>query len=998
MSPRRPFIFAILLACALPAFPQPAAQPKEVKSHWSFQPVRNILPPKVNDSSWLRTPIDQFILAKLQQNNLHPTPPADKRTLIRRVYYDLIGLPPTFDEVTAFEKDTSPDAYEKVVDHLLASPRYGERWGRYWLDLARYADTKGYVYSDREDPRFVGSHNYRDWVIRAFNQDTSYDRFVKLQIAADQTNCPQADLAAMGFLTVGRRFLGVNHDIIDDRIDVVTRTMQGLSVACARCHDHKFDPIPTQDYYSLYGVFDASTEKLLPLEGEPNEKSPQYVAYRAELKKRTDKLNEVFTKKCEEVADRARVRSVRYLQAVLEVEKLPDELFYINRDGDDVYPVMVQQWQRYILAQSAGWSRVWGPWNELARIPSQQFAADSPFAIRRFLEERLRYTNRHVIQALAQAPPASMRDVAAIYGKLLVEADRQWKEQLKADPKAAYLIDGDWEELRQELYALDSPARTPKGSVADIEFFFDEGTRVVLDKAQMEIEKWQIDAPGATPQAMVLQDRPLPNNPRVFRRGNPMNRGEEVPRRYLEVIAGPNRKPFTQGSGRLEMADAIANKDNPLTARVMVNRIWQWHFGAGLVATPSDFGMRCDLPSHPELLDWLARQFMDNGWSVKAMHRLILLSSTYRQGSDDNQAALSIDPENRLLWRVTAQRLSLEEMRDSLLAVDGDLDLTAGGRPVELFKAPFSKRRAVYGRVDRQFLPGVLRVFDFANPDLHSPQRAITTVPQQALFMMNSPFVIERACALAANKQLASIPIPAARIARLYQIIYQRNPTPAETSFGIDYLNQAASEPKPADPPPISTAWQYGYGELDPVAARMKNFTKLPHFTGTAWQGGSSWPNAKLGWAQLTAEGGHTGDDFQHAVIRRWISPIDGVVSITGTLAHNHPEGQGIIARIISSRQGQLHEWTLHNKKGKTDIQAIEVKKGDTIDFFVSIAQTLNNNDFLWSPTIKSATDLKQTWNAKNDFAGPFTAPKPLTPWESYAQALLLANEFVFVD
>lgn len=991
------FIFAILLIFPCFASAQTTSPVRDPKLHWSFLPLRAVAIPAVKNNAWVKTPIDAFVQASLEENGLQPSPGADKRTLIRRVYYDLTGLPPTFEEVTAFENDRSPDAYAKVVEQLLASQRYGERWGRYWLDLARYADTKGYVYADREDPRFVGSHNYRDWVINAFNRDLPYDQFIKLQIAADQMNCPREDLAAMGFLTVGRRFLGVNHDIIDDRIDVVTRTMQGLSVACARCHDHKFDPIPTQDYYSLYGVFDASTEKLLPLEAEPKPQSVQYAAYKAELKKRTDKLNKLFAQKCEEVADRARARSVQYLQAVLEVEKLPDELFYINRDGNDIYPVMVRQWQQHIRSQLGGWSRVWGPWNELVQIPAEQFSSAAPYVIQRFVQERLRYTNHRVVEALVDAKPASMRDVAAIYGNLLIQADRQWKDLLKADPKAERLGDGDWEELRQELYAADSPARAPKGSVADIEFFFDEGTRVVLAKAQMEIEKWQIDAPGATPQAMVLEDRPVQSNPHVFKRGNPMNRGEEVPRRYLQIVAGPNRKPFTQGSGRLEMAEAIASKSNPLTARVMVNRIWEWHFGAGLVSTPSDLGMRCDPPTHPELLDCLALQFMDKGWSIKAMHRLILLSSTYQQAGEDNDKALAIDPENHLLWRMLPQRLGFEELRDSLLAVNGQLDLTVGGKPVELFKAPFSSRRAVYGRVDRQFLPGTFRVFDFANPDLHTPQRPITTVPQQALFMMNSAFVVERARAIAAHPAIAAISDPEARIARLYQMIYQRNPSAAETAVGVDYVNHAEADPKPKAPPAISTAWQYGYGEFDAATGRVKSFAPLPYFNGTAWQGGKDWPDAKLGWAQLTATGGHAGNDLQHAVIRRWISPMDGVVSISGTLAHNHAEGEGIIARIVSSRQGQLQEWTLHNKKGKTDIKSLDVKKGDTIDFVVSIAQSLNNNDFLWAPVIKAAAS-KENWNAHNDFGGPFTAPKPLSPWESYVQALLLANEFVFVD
>jgi hypothetical protein len=406
---------------------QTAAPAKDFRSHWAFQPVREVAIPAVKNPGWIRTPVDAFVLAKLEEKGLSPSPPADKRTLIRRAYYDLWGLPPSFEEVEAFEHDDSPDAFAKVVDRLLASPRYGERWGRYWLDLARYADTKGYVYTDREDPRFVHSHNYRDWVIRALNKDLPYDQFLKLQIAADQMDCPREDLAAMGFLTVGRRFLGVIHDIIDDRIDTLTRTTQALSVGCARCHDHKFDPIPQRDYYSLYGVFDACSERIVPLQGPPATRTPEYLAYEAGLKERTDKLNETFAKKCDEVAQRARARTADYLLAVLDVEKLPDELFYSFRDGNDIYPVIVRQWQQYLFAQGKHWSRIWGPWHELAKLPAGNFSEQAASILRGLSDERLRYTNHHVVEALGAITPATMRDVAIAYGKLFQEVDRRWK-------------------------------------------------------------------------------------------------------------------------------------------------------------------------------------------------------------------------------------------------------------------------------------------------------------------------------------------------------------------------------------------------------------------------------------------------------------------------------------------------------------------------------------------------------------------------------------------
>jgi hypothetical protein len=467
----------------------------------------------------------------------------------------------------------------------------------------------------------------------------------------------------------------------------------------------------------------------------------------------------------------------------------------------------------------------------------------------------------------------------------------------------------------------------------------------------------------------------------VFKRGNPATKGEEVPIQYLTVISGDKRQPFKHGSGRLEMARAIVSKDNPLTARVMVNRVWAWHFGQGLVTTPSDFGTRCELPSHPELLDYLARRFMDNNWSIKRLHRDVLLSATYRQSSRDNPAA-SVDPSNRLLWRFNRQRLDFESMRDSLLAVSGELDASAGGRPVDMFVSP---RRSVYAKVDRQFVPGVFRVFDFANPDLHIPQRATTTVPQQALFFMNSTFLADRARALAARPAVAAAPTPKDKVRALYELCYQRLPTERQQEAALDFLGQQQSrtiQPQPAPPPPPSP-WQYGYGEIDPATGRVAHFTKLPHFTGTAWQGGPTWPDAKLGWVQLTATGGHAGDDLSHAAVRRFTAPRDATVSITGTVRHPNEAGDGVVATIVSSRTGVVARYTLHHQSATAAIEPVALRKGDTLDFVVDRHNDLNSDDFEWSPKIKdlAATgESSRAFDAKKDFAGVPPPPPPPPP------------------
>jgi hypothetical protein len=594
------------------------------KSHWAFQRVGAPAPPATPGSTWPLTDIDRFILAGLAKKELEPNRPADRRTLIRRATFDLIGLPPTAEEVAAFEADASADAFAKVIDRLLASPHYGERWGRHWLDVARYADTKGYVFT--QERRYPYSYTYRDYVIRAFNEDVPYDRFIMEQLAADRLvahgEADKKTLAAMGFLTLGRRFLNNTHDIIDDRIDVVSRGLLGLTVACARCHDHKYDPIPTKDYYSLYGVFASSVEpKDLPLIGEP-ERTPEYLSYESRLKEL-----------------QAGVRSFRQAH-----------------------------------------------------------------------KEELAKGNR---------------------------------------------------KFRDELVEL-----------------------------QKKVDQLQATSKFAPPRAMVLEDAPQPMTPHVLLRGNPGNVGPAVPRQFLHLLARESRKPFKEGSGRLELARAIASGDNPLTARVLVNRVWLHHFGAGLVRTPSDFGARSDPPTYPDLLDYLARYFMDEGWSIKKLHRAIMLSRVYQQTSAE-QSAAKVDPANRYLWRFNRLRLDFEALRDSLLAVSGHLDRKMGGAPVDILGAPFSGRRTVYGFIDRQNLPGLFRTFDFASPDATSPQRFQTTVPQQALFLLNSPFVRAQAKGLMKRPEVATQKTTAERIQMLHRLIYARSAAPDELELGERFLATA---------------------------------------------------------------------------------------------------------------------------------------------------------------------------------------------------------------
>ena len=960
-------------------------------THWAFQPVREVSPPRVADAFWVASPIDAFILARLEREGLRPSPRADRRTLLRRASFDLTGLPPTPEEVESFEADTSPRAWANVIDRLLASPRYGERWGRHWLDVARYADTKGYVFQDER--RYPYSYTYRDYVVRSFNEDRRYDEFLVEQIAADQLDlgADPRSLAALGYLTVGRRFLNDQHEIIDDRIDVVSRGLLGLTVSCARCHDHKFDPIPTEDYYALYGVFASSVEpNELPLIGVnvPNDETRDF---ERQLRERAKDRDAFLDKKRVEIQSDYRDRIATYLRAAFDLDFNPrggnlDERSRTEKLAPGRLRGWMRRWSDQLAATRNTADPVFAPWHAFAAIPAKDFAAKAAEIAARLAEHEPKV---HPIlgRTLSEKPPGSMAEVATRYGDLLAEAEARWKGQLNTDPTAIALEDADWETLRRVLHAEDGPLALKAG---DVERLLDRGEKNQLRNLGKKVGELEVTHPGAPPRAMVLNDATEPVNPQVFIRGNPGRRGKSIPRQFLKVLAGPDRKPFAVGSGRLELARAIARPDNPLTARVMVNRIWLDHFGAGLVATPSDFGLRSDPPSHPELLDYLAASFVRGGWSIKAVHRAIMLSNAYQQQSDERPDCVERDPQNRLLWKFNRRRLDFEATRDALLAVSGRLDPTMGGRSVALAKVPYSSRRTVYGFVDRQYLDGLFRTFDFASPDATSARRHVTTVPQQALFLMNSPFVIDQARSLA--ESLGSVSDdPEERVRWLYRKLFGRPPESRETALGLDFTR----DPTVAGKGPVS-AWQYGFGTYDESSRHVTRFEPLPHWTGSAWQFGPKLPDPKGAFLFLSETGGHVGRDGEHAVIRRWVAPRDASIAIEATLRHEKSMGDGVRGRIVSSRSGALGEWSAHNTKVSTPVDRLEVKQGETIDFVVDCRENDNSDAFDWSPTVRALDSIGSEWKARTEFQGPL--PPSLSPWEQYAQVLLLTNEFAFVD
>jgi hypothetical protein len=644
--------------------PRPAEKPlpapydfQKAKQFWSFQVVKDPAPPHVIDVAWSKTPIDRFVKAKLEEKKLTPAGLASKRALIRRATYDLTGLPPTPEDTAAFLADTSPTAFDKVIDRLLASQQYGERWGRHWLDVVRYADTCG----DNSDFPVPDAYRYRNWVIHAFNDDKPYDQFLREQIAGDllpvkkdAAGKPIAEdrndkIVATGYLAVARRFgSGANefHLTIDDAIDNLGKSMLGLSVACARCHDHKFDPIPSKDYYAMYGILESTRFPFPGTELRPHAKD------------------------------------------------------FVSLGND----------------------------RQAKQLKDYQDETSS-------LEVRIQEIND---------------------GKTLKELSKEDKDK--------------------EVQRL-------KDRIAVLERNFPS-----VPKAYAVAEGW-------------------PVNTHIQRKGDPGKKGEEVPRGFLEVLGGQVVPADEKGSGRRELADWITDPSNPLTARVMVNRIWQNHFGKGIVGTPNDFGVRGDSPANPELLDWLTSRFVESHYSIKAMHRLIMKSRAYQTASDVpaivEQANSKIDPKNAFQWRFDRRRLDAEEVRDAMLDIAGDLDSTMGGphpfppeitfrfsQHVQFFGVYDTKRRSVYVMQQRLKKDPFLGTFDSADPNASTAARVPQETSLQALAMLNSAFVDEQADLLAVRAGMA-YPTDLQRINYAYQLAFGRVATPAEIQDCESYLYRA---------------------------------------------------------------------------------------------------------------------------------------------------------------------------------------------------------------
>jgi hypothetical protein len=948
---------------ATPASGAPFRITDEQRRFWSFRPVQSAPPPAVRDARWPRSDLDRFVLAALETKGLRPAPAADRRTLLRRATFDLTGLPPTPAEVDAFLKDTAPGAFARVVDRLLASPAYGERWGRHWLDLVRYTDSF--------DARGLGGEGdcahawrYRDWVVNAFNRDLPYDRFVTEQIAGDLLPAPSGfnreGVIATGFLALGNWGGGdadkekLLTDIADDQVDAVSRTFLGLTVACARCHDHKFDPISTKDYYGLAGIFFST--HILPNVGPKTNGPPMLnipLVSPAELAKRVEHAKRLAAgeKHRKAAADRAYAEFARaqlgetakYLVAAWEYQgqagrpgAVSPEAFAAARG---LHSYALRQWADYLglgeyrlmttaVRDVGGKPGVHG-WrgapdcpslvvntndNEVSiltfKLPPRSVAVHpgpsngvavawrSPITgkvsvggkvvdadpvggdgIAWVIDHRTAGSRRQLAagdfpnggrQSFEQGAGAkSLQSVDVKAGdriELLVlpRANHgfdttvvEWTIREVGGPRAWDLrgdVVGDlhqggkgnphsdrlgnpavWHFLdmadsrrapgpanaRPDLAAWDRAVAAGKGARAAVEqaareiagklttadarspFWINKRedekylpaeARAELAKIDAELEALRKSPPPPSEFANGAQEGGVPGSPhagthdvRVHLRGRYDRLGDMAPRHFPEVIAGARHQPITSGSGRLELARWLTKPDNPLTARVMVNRLWQYHFGQGLVRTPSNFGKLGRPPSHPELLDWLARQFVESGWSVKRMHRLLMLSAAYRQSSEAAPETFRADPDNLLLGRMNRRRLEAEAVRDSILAAAGRLDPKRGGPAVRDFAAP---RRTLYLMTVRSDRSGFRPLFDSADSTALVDVRTVSTVAPQALFLLNNPFILAQTKALA-RRVLAEGKDERTRIERAYHLLYARPPLEEEVKIGLDFLARA---------------------------------------------------------------------------------------------------------------------------------------------------------------------------------------------------------------
>jgi hypothetical protein len=803
-----------------------AANPMAAGPHWAYQPLQAASPPAVRDQAWPANDLDRFILARLEAKGLRPVGDADQATLARRLFFALTGLPPAPEDIDQFVHDDRPEALAALVDSLLASPHFGERWGRHWLDIVRFGESvtlRGFIFPE--------AWRYRDYVIDAFNEDRPYDQFLREQIAGDLL--PASSLAERQRQVIATTFLALGNtnfeeqdkqqlemDFIDEQLDTLGKAFLAQTIGCARCHDHKFDPIPARDYYALAGILrnataieHANVSKWveLPLPLEPDEEA-RVNAHETEVKRLTAA---VATAK-----DR-----LAKLQTAGDQPTTPNVLAVADLPGivvDSAQAGRVGEWQ---LSQHTGRFIGDGYLHDQNRDKGRKtltfhpaLPASGRYEVRfAFSHDGSRATNvpvtilhadgeTTVLVNQRERPPIDGRFVSL--GQFRFERGNQGSVLVSNEGTGNFVTADAIQFLPPpgtfggENVATTDAAPEPGVSAGEQAALAAARTELAQLEAQLKTRR---AAAVKRPMVMGIRENPTVGDIPIHIRGSVHNLGALAPRGFLQIASHGAVPVIPENeSGRQQLADWLASPDNPLTARVLVNRVWHWLFGAGLVRSPDNFGTTGDAPSHPELLDHLAAEFIADGWSVKQLLRRMVLSRTYGLSTADDAAALAADPENRLLWRMNRRRLEAENVRDAILSASGRLDLTTGGSTVPTglssdYDVRYTGlRRSVYVPVLRNSLPELFEVFDFADPSMVVGARHTSTVAPQALFLLNHPFVMEEARHTAERLLREAGANATDQIQLLYRLTLGRPPTEAELQLATHFLAYAETEPTEA--------------------------------------------------------------------------------------------------------------------------------------------------------------------------------------------------------
>lgn len=765
----------------------------DASDHWAFKAPKKPDLPTVHDSKWARSGIDRFILHQLETQKLTPVSPASPSALVRRLHFNVLGLPPTPDQADKFLKaaaENHDSAVANLVDELLDSPHYGERWGRHWLDVARYAEDQAHTFGVKKREN---AHQYRDWVIRMFNEDLPFDEFIKFQLAGDLMEGQPEDrfrqFSGLGFLGLGAQYYKnsdkaqAEADELDDTIDTLTRGFMGLTVSCARCHDHKFDPIPTTDYYALAGIFNGRRYTEIPLVPEDAVK-----AYNGEQQviNELESSHKSSLKVMGKELGRQQLNQVsRYLQEGWRMNALKSRGVPISHEDFaekmGLHPHFARRFGDLLeksrqgdllkrLPELEGWHQVEVNFHEKPTLETLQVPEEIIV-----LADQFQLLVNQVEEAFSQIEIEKAEEFA----KARNEEDRLNKVMGKMEKDQQRLLKNIWYDGHAPFYASENDVHNS---------FLNQEQKKVSDLKKAEFEELRKKATPRYPAAHAIQGGG--EAMQVYIRGNPASKGEWVARGTLELLDDQPRPTDPElakkhSYNRLDLAQDISSPENPLTARVIVNRVWQWHFGKGLVASSSNFGLLGDRPTHPELLDWLTVNFMENGWSLKWLHREILNSATYQLSSEGHAGNEKVDGDNLSRWRFDRRRLDVEAWRDALLAISGKLDPAMGGPTFDL--KTNNTRRTVYASISRHQLDGMLRIFDFPDANVSAASRTETTVPQQQLFVLNSDFIIEQARAFA--KQVTGKHDDlSGQVKFAYRLAFGRLPSEDELKLAEAYL------------------------------------------------------------------------------------------------------------------------------------------------------------------------------------------------------------------